>query len=182
VIRWKKKRRSKLTTEIIKNIIRAVLLILLQVLVIQNINLGPYIIMLPYVLIILILPFETPRLLMLFLSFLTGLIIDFFYDSSGLHASACTLMGFARYYVLKYISPREGYEPGVRPTVEDMGLAWYLSYAGTLVLLHHLLFFYLEVFRISEFFRTFLRVILSSLGTFALIYLIQFLFYNNKRR
>jgi hypothetical protein len=171
-----------LTTEIIKNIFRALLLILLQVLIVQNINLGSYIIMLPYVLIIIMLPFETPRLMLLGISFLTGVIIDFFYDSSGLHASACTLMGFGRYYVLKFISPREGYDAGVKPTVGDMGLAWYLSYAGTLVLLHHLFFFYMEVFRFSEFFRIFLRVILSSIFTFTLIYLIQFLFYSDRRR
>jgi len=152
------------------------------VLVIQNIHLGSFIILLPYVLIIIILPFETPRLLLLSVSFLVGVTIDLFYDSSGLHASACTLMGFARYYVLKFISPREGYDVGVQPTVEDMGLAWYLSYAGTLVLIHHLFFFYLEAFRFSEFFRIFLRVILSSVGTFVLIYLIQFLFYTNKKR
>lgn len=158
------------------------ILILLQVLIVQNIHLGSYIVLLPYVLIIIILPFETPRLVLLGASFLVGVTIDLFYDSSGLHASACTLMGFARYYVLKFISPREGYDAGVQPTVEDMGLAWYLSYAGTLVLIHHLFFFYMEVFRFSEFFRTLLRVILSSVGTFTLIYLIQFLFYTNKKR
>jgi hypothetical protein len=171
-----------LTTDIAKNILRIVILILLQVLIVQNINLGSYIILLPYVLIIIIIPFETPRLLLLFISFLTGVCIDYFYDSSGLHASACTLMGFSRYYVLKFISPREGYDAGVQPTVEDMGLAWFLSYAGTLIIIHHLCFFYLEAFRFTEFFRTLLRVILSSVGTFAFIYLLQFLFYRNKKR
>ncbi len=171
-----------MTTDIVKNIFRLVILILLQVLIIQNINLGSYIILLPYVLIIIIIPFETPRLLLLFISFLIGVCIDYFYDSSGLHASACTLMGFSRYYVLKFISPREGYDAGVQPTVEDMGLAWFLSYAGTLIVIHHLFFFYMEAFRFTEFFRTFLRAILSSVGTFAFIYLIQFLFYRNKKR
>ncbi len=125
---------------------------LLQVLIVQNIQLGNYFILLPYVLIIISLPFETPRLLLLGLSFLLGVVMDLFYDSSGLHASACTLMGFARYYVLKFISPREGYDAGVQPTVEDMGVAWYLRYAGTLVFIHHLAFFFLEIFRFSEFF------------------------------
>ncbi len=170
-----------MTTDIVRNIFRFVILILLQVLIVQNINLGGYIILLPYVLIIIVLPFETPKLLLLFISFLVGVTIDFFYDSSGLHASACTLMGFSRYYVLKFISPREGYDSGVQPTTEDMGLAWYLSYAGTLVLIHHLFFFYIEAFRFTDFFRTFLRVILSSIGTFGFIYLIQFLFYKNKK-
>jgi hypothetical protein len=152
------------------------------VLIVQNINLGGYIILLPYVLIIVVLPFETPRLLLLGVSFLVGVIIDFFFDSSGLHASACTIMGFSRYYVLKFISPREGYDAGVQPTTEDMGLAWYLTYAGTLVLIHHLFFFYLEAFRFSDFFRTLLRVILSSIGTFGFIYLLQFFLYKTKKR
>ncbi|MGZ3919849.1 MAG: rod shape-determining protein MreD [Bacteroidia bacterium] len=171
-----------MTTEIIKNIFRFVFLIMLQVLIIQNIQLGSYIILLPYILAIILLPFETPKMLLLFSSFLLGVVIDYFYDSSGLHASACTIMGFSRYYVLKFISPREGYDAGVQPCVEDMGLAWFLSYAGTLVVIHHLFFFYMEVFRFSEFFYTLLRVILSSIGTFGLIYLLQFLFYYKRRR
>lgn len=153
-----------------------------QVLIIQNINLSGYIILLPYVMVILLLPFETHRLLVLFTAFLLGVCIDYFYDSSGIHASACTIMGFGRYYVLKYIAPREGYDTGVRPTVEDMGLEWFLRYAGTLIIIHHFFLFYTEIFRFSEFFRTLLRVILSSIGTFGLIYLIQFLFFNTRRR
>ena len=132
--------------------------------------------------VILILPFETNRLIVLCASFLLGVCIDYFYDSSGIHASACTITGFARYYVLKYVAPREGYDLGVKPTVEDMGLEWFLRYAGTLILIHHFFLFYLEIFRLSEFFRTLLRIILSSIGTFGFIYLIQILFFNNKRR
>lgn len=171
-----------MTTDIIKNIFRFVFLILLQVVIVQNIHLGTYIILLPYVLAIILLPFETPKMLLLFVSFLTGVAIDYFFDSSGLHASACTLLGFSRYYVLKFISPREGYEAGVQPNVDDMGLAWFLRYAGTLILIHHFYFFFLEVFRFSEFFQTFLRALLSSIGTFGFIYMLQFLFYYKRKR
>jgi hypothetical protein len=156
--------------------------VLLQVIIVQNINLTSYIILLPYIMVIIILPFETNKMLVLFASFLLGVVIDYFYDSSGIHAAACTLMGFSRYYVLKYISPRDGYDAGVEPTVEEMGLEWFLRYAGTLVLIHHFALFFLEVFRFSEFFTTLLRVILSSIGTFGLIYLIQFLFFSRTRR
>lgn len=161
---------------------RFILLVILQVLIIQNINLTGYIILLPYIMVVMILPFETNKLLVLFIAFLLGVCVDYFYDSSGLHATACTVMGFSRYYVLKYISPRDGYDIGVKPTVEDMGLEWFLRYAGTLVLIHHFVLFYLEIFSFSEFFSTLLRVILSSIGTLGLIYLIQFLFFTNKRR
>ncbi len=171
-----------MTTEILKNIARFIVLVLLQVLIIQNINLTGYMILLPYVMVILILPFETNKLIVLLASFLLGVFVDYFYDSSGLHAAACTAMGFSRHYVLKYIAPRDGYDIGVKPTVEDMGLEWFLRYAGTLILIHHFFLFYLEIFRFSEFFSTLLRVILSSIGTFSLIYIIQLLFLSNKRR
>ncbi len=161
---------------------RFILLVILQVLIVQNINLTGYVILLPYIMVIIILPFETNKLIVLFSSFLLGVCVDYFYDSSGLHAAACTIMGFSRYYVLKYIAPRDGYDIGVKPTVEDMGLEWFLRYAGTLVLIHHFFLFYLEIFRFSEFFTTLLRVILSSIATLVLIYLIQFLFFSNKRR
>jgi hypothetical protein len=169
-----------MTNKVLKNILLFFLLTILQVLIVKNLNFGVYFIMLPYVLFILSLPFETPRLLVLLISFVGGLILDMFYNTPGLHASACTAMGFARYYVLKYISPREGYDPAVEPSVEDMGAEWFIKYASVLIITHHFLFFFLEVFSFSEFFRTLFKIILSVIGTFAFVYLIQFLFFNRK--
>jgi cell shape-determining protein MreD len=151
------------------------------VLIVQNIRLGSYIILLPYILFVLLLPFETPKLVVLFASFFIGLTIDMFYDTAGMHAAACTMIGFARYYVLKLLSPREGYDPGLIPTVDSMGPVWFLTYAGLMIFIHHLFFFYLEIFRFDEFFRTLLRVILSTIGTFVFIYVVQFLFYKKTR-
>ncbi len=169
-----------MTNKVLKNIVLFILLTILQVLIVKNLNLGVYFIMLPYVLFILSLPFETPRLLVLLFSFVGGLILDVFYNTPGLHASACTAMGFARYYVLKYISPRDGYDPAVEPSVQDMGAEWFIKYASVLIITHHFLFFFLEVFSFSEFFRTLFKIILSVIGTFAIVYLIQFLFFNRK--
>ncbi len=166
---------------VIKNSIRFILLVLLQVLIVQNIRLGSYIILLPYILFILLLPFETPKLVVLLASFFIGLTIDMFYDTAGLHAAACTLIGFSRYYILKLLSPREGYDPGLIPTVDSMGSIWFVTYAGLMIFIHHLFFFYLEIFRFDEFFRTLLRVILSTIGTFVFVYVIQFLFYKKTR-
>lgn len=154
----------------------------MQVLIVQNIHLGSYIILLPYVLIILLFPFDTPKLVLLIGSFFVGLTVDAFYDTVGLHAAACTLMAFSRYYLLKFIAPRDGYEQGLEPNIDDMGPAWFITYAGSLIFIHHFFFFFLEVFRWNEFFRTFFRILLSSIGTFAFIYVIQYLFYKTSRR
>ncbi len=166
---------------IIKNSIRFILLVLLQVLIVQNIRLGSYIILLPYILFILLLPFETPKLLVLISSFFIGLTIDMFYDTAGIHAAACTMIGFSRYYILKLLSPREGYDPGLIPTVDSMGAVWFITYASLIIFIHHFFFFYLEIFRFDEFFRTLLRVILSTIGTFVFVYVVQFLFYKKHR-
>lgn len=171
-----------MTNSIGVNIIRFVVLVLMQVLIVQNIHLGSYIILLPYVLIILLFPFDTPKLVLLIGSFFVGLTVDAFYDTVGLHAAACTLMAFSRYYLLKFIAPRDGYEQGLEPNIDDMGPAWFITYAGSLIFIHHFFFFFLEVFRWNEFFRTFFRILLSSIGTFAFIYVIQYLFYKTSRR
>lgn len=171
-----------MTSRIIENTLRFLLLLLLQVLIVKNINLGTYVVMLPYVMFVLTLPFETPRLLVLLLSFILGIIIDVFYSTPGLHASATLSMGFARYYVLKFVSPREGYDKVVQPIITDMGAEWFIKYSVVLIIVHHLFFFYLEIFRFDELFRTFLRFVLSSLGTFVFIYLIQFIFYSKKAK
>jgi hypothetical protein len=170
------------TTEIIRNTLRFFVLILFQVIIVQNINLSGYIILFPYILFVLMLPFETNKHLVLFLSFLLGICLDFFYDSSGIHTSACTLVGFVRPYVLEYIAPRDGYDIGVEPTIQDMGLEWFLRYAGTLVLVHHFLVFFLEIFRFSEFFSTLLRILLSSAASFGMICALQLIFVSNKSR
>lgn len=164
-------------SDVLKNIGRFVVLVLLQVLIVKNINLGRYFIFFPYVLFILLLPFNTPKPLILVLSFILGLSIDLFYDTQGMHASACITMAFVRSFALELFAPREGYDEQLKPTITYMGVTWFSTYALTLILIHHLVLFYLEVFSFHEFFRTLLRVLGSTVATFAFIYLMQFLFY-----
>ena len=73
-----------------------VLLILFQILVLNNIQFSGYVNPYVYIMIILVLPSVTPAWLVLIISFLTGLTIDLFSGSPGMHASATLLAGFAR--------------------------------------------------------------------------------------
>lgn len=167
---------------IIRNIIRFILLVLVQVLIVKNLELGRFINPFLYILFIIILPFEIPKWLLLVSSFLLGLTIDMFYDTSGMHAAACVAMAYVRPGILKLFSPRDGYEIGTQPTIQYLGVPWFLSYSGILILLHHLVLFYIEIFRFSEFFSTFFRVILSSVFTMLLVVLSQYLFYSKKEQ
>lgn len=167
--------------EIIRNIIRFILLVGVQILIINNIELGRFINPFLYVLFIIILPFETPKWAVLFSSFLIGITMDMFSNTGGMHAAACVFMGYLRPGILKLFSPREGYEFGTQPTVQYLGIPWFLSYSGILVVAHHLVLFYIEIFRFSEFFSTVLRVIISSVFTLFLIIVTQYLFYRKKQ-
>ncbi|MES2398186.1 MAG: rod shape-determining protein MreD [Bacteroidota bacterium] len=166
--------------EIIRNIVRFAILVGIQVLVIKNIELGRFINPFIYVLFIIGLPFETPKWLLLFSGFVMGITIDLFYDTAGMHAAACVFIAYLRPGLLKLFSPRDGYEFGTQPNIQYLGIPWFLSYSGILILLHHLILFYIEVFRFSEFFSTFFRVIVSSVFTVLLVVISQYLFHRKK--
>jgi len=150
-----------------------ILLILLQVLLFNNIQFSGYVNPYVYIMFILLLPMEIPSWLLLILSFATGLTIDLFSGSPGMHSSATVLAGFIRPYVLRIISPRDGYEPNSDPSMVTYGFTWFLTYTFLIVLVHHTALFYLEVFRFADFFRTMLRVILSTLFSVTFILLIE---------
>ncbi len=159
---------------ILRFVLIFVLLFLLQILLFNNIQFSGYVNPYVYLMFILLLPFETPAWLLLILSFTTGLVMDFFSGTPGMHASASVLAGFVRPYILRVISPRDGYESGSDPSMESYGFKWFFLYVVLVVLIHHTALFYLEVFRLADFFRTMLRVLLSSLFTVTFILLIEY--------
>jgi rod shape-determining protein MreD len=152
-----------------QNIIRFILLITIQVLILNNIHLGGFVNPYIYIFFILLLPFETPGWLLIILGFFTGITVDLFSGTMGMHATATTLLAFSRPYVLKLFSPREGYEKHTQPTLRYYELFWIVRYSLLLILIHHFTLFFVEVFRFSGFFFTLLRIILSSMFTFVLI-------------
>jgi rod shape-determining protein MreD len=152
-----------------------IVLILLQILLFNNIQFSGYVNPFVYIMFILLLPIEIHAWALLLISFGTGLVIDIFSGTPGMHSSATLLAGFVRPYILRVISPRDGYEPGVSPSMLIYGFRWFLLYAGLIVLIHHTLLFYLEVFRFTDFFRTLLRVLLSSLFTTTFILLLEYI-------
>jgi len=157
-----------------RNIFRFFVVILIQVLVLDNVLLGGYLNPYFYILFILLMPFETPRWLLLLAGFLLGLSIDLFTNTLGMHTAATVFMAFMRPWVLSLFAPRDGYEPDSYPRIHYYGLRWFSAYTAILTFLHHMVLFYLEVFHFQDFLSTFLRVILSTLLTTSTIILSQY--------
>jgi rod shape-determining protein MreD len=160
--------------EIVKYLVYFAVLILVQLLVFNNIEFSGYINPYVYVLFILLLPFTTPKLIMLFCAFALGLILDLFMGTPGVHSSATVLMAFSRPTVMSMYSPREGYQTGTFPRLNEFGTEWFIKYTVTLVLIHHFALFYLEVFSFHHFFSTLLRAFLSTILTSLIIIFSQY--------
>ncbi len=165
--------------EVLKYTVSFILLVLFQGLILNNIEFGGYVNPYLYVVFILMLPLETPSWLVLVLGFVLGLCVDMFTSTIGMHISATVFLAFARVYLLKMIQPRGGYDFGLKPNVQMMGLAWYLLYAGILVLLHHLFLFYVESFKITQFFSTMGRALSSTFFTLVLVFIFQLFSYKS---
>jgi hypothetical protein len=135
---------------------------------------NPYV----YILFVILLPLSTPRYAVLILGFFLGLVIDVFSNSLGIHSAATVFVAYARPLVIRIISNRED-DKNDYPGLHQNKLSWFISYVVTMVLLHHLILFYLEVYTFANFFNTLYRVILSSLFSIIVIVLSQFLVFRD---
>lgn len=161
--------------ELIRLLTKFLLLTLVQVAILNQIQFSGFVNPFIYILFILSLPVKYPRSAVLLMAFIIGLVIDTFSNTMGLHAAACVVMAFVRPAVLKIMAPRDGYEPETAISAGELGFTWFLAYASLLTLVHHLVLFYIEVFRFSEFLTTFSRVILSTLASVIVIMIAQYL-------
>jgi len=151
--------------------------VLLQVLVLNHILIFRMISPFFYLIFLLLLPYDTPRAMLIFLGFILGLSIDAFTNTLGVHAAVCVVIGFVRPAILNKISTRETRESVSAPRISTMSLNWFISYTAIFVTIHHLLLFMLEAFTFQGFFFTLIRAILSGILSIVLIVISQFLFF-----
>lgn len=125
-----------MTSLIRANLIRGILLIVIQFILkeVDYVNIDIYI----YPLFILLLPIGVLDAAIIFISFLYGLCIDAFYNTAGLYASAAVFIATIRPIVLSILEPRGGYDPGKAPSKENFGLRWFAQYSGVMIFLHTL--------------------------------------------
>ena len=104
-------------SNLLRNIIRLILFILVQVFVLNQVPpLHQYITPYIYFLFILWLPFSISRSSLLLVSFICGICLDFFTKTPGLHAAACVLIGYLRPFLINLLVPQQGVEFNYRDT------------------------------------------------------------------
>ncbi len=161
------------------NLIRWFVLLFVQILLLRN--LGFYNLSTPfiYLIFLLLLPFKTPNLLLYLIAFATGLTLDAFYDTLGIHTSACVALAFVRILFISISVNRDNFDEP-EPSLGNMGFNWFAIYAILCITAHHLVLFFLEAFKLAELTYTLGRCLLSIAFTFFLVLLVEFIFYNKK--
>lgn len=163
------------------NSIRFVLFVLIQVLILNNLEIGWGLYIMVYPLFIIMLPFQLKPVPLMLLAFLIGMTVDSFSNTFGLHASSIVVMAFFRPTIFKWLSPREGYENIESVNIYSMGGRWFFFAYGSLLLIHHSWFFLLESFKLNELGWNLLKIGISVPSSFLLSLLIQFIFVSNKK-
>ena len=164
------------------NLLRFIVLVFLQVFLLKNITVYNLAVPYPYILFILLLPFEIPNFLLFLLSFLTGITIDAFFDTPGLHAAACVLLALVRILFINITVHKDGFDNEPEPSLSLMGIRWFFTYVVVLTLVHHFFLFSFENFNFSEIQYTFGRLILSSIFTVFLILISGLLLFRRRER
>lgn len=105
----------------------------------------------------------------IFLSFLTGLIIDIFQDTPGVNSLACTCLGGVRRTVMRLYIPREEDIQHSIPSIRTLGAAVFAKYVVTMTLIFCLLVFSIEAFTFFNPVILATRVVASTLLTSVLL-------------
>lgn len=160
------------------NSVRFIFLLLVQITIFNNIDFMGYITPYPYVLFILVFPFNANRSLYLLIAFLTGLMLDMFGNSGGIHAAACLFIAYFRPVALR-LTFGVSYEYNA---IKLPNVSFYerLLYISSLVFVHHFVLFSLEVFNISNILYILKKTLFTGVFTSILCLLFNILFSNRK--
>lgn len=171
-------------SNLFKNIIRLVLFLLIQILILNEVPplhqfITPYL----YFLFILWLPFGMSRLSITIIGFLTGLLLDMFTNTPGLHAAACTLMAYIRPSILNLLLAQEASEEiNKEPSIGTMGWGPYLFYVFTLTFIHHFYLVLIEWLQFGNFTYFIGKVFFTSLMSMLLIFLTELIMNRRKQK
>lgn len=165
-------------SDLLRNIIRFALFILVQVYVLNKVpHLHQFIVPYLYFLFILWLPFSVSRIGLLVIGFITGMTLDYFTNTPGLHAAACILVAYVRPFVINILTPKETSEFNYRePSPRAMGWTPYLVYVLILTVFHHIYLTILQWLSFGSILHLLIKVVSTTAISMLLIITTELLF------
>ena len=164
---------SKLVWRIIG---RFVLLMALQLLVLNHVYLGGYVMPMLYVLFIIMLPTDMRRIPMLLTAFGMGLLVDVMNNMLGFHALACTVVAMMRILFADRIITRGEPVTIETPSIYSVTPQYFISYLMLLLAIYYLVFYFFLLFGFRSFGGVLLSTVASTLVTTLMAVLYQYIF------
>lgn len=154
------------------------LLILVQVLVFNHLNFFGFINPMVYILFLYWFPIKENRAAFIALSFLLGLTIDLFSDTMAIHAASTVTIAYLRPAIMRFVF-------GVNIEFQSFRIssstrAQQITFLALLIIAHHLVFFTLEIFSLSNVLIIIKKVLTIGSATMLLCLLFSSLFSTHK--
>lgn len=150
------------------------LYVVLQILIVRNLVLFDYAFCFVYIAALILLPYELSMTVYLLIAFVTGVVIDTFYNTLGMHAAASVLLVYCRPAVTRVLIEQPGQDFRPELTLQEMGSSAFFRYVLTMALIHHAALFFIEASSLSLFVPTLIRTVASAVLTTISVVLIQF--------
>ena len=166
----------------LSQILRFILLILLQILVLNKIVIFGFLCPFLYVVCILLLPITIEDWLRILISFALGVVMDFFAGTLGLHAASTVLMGASVTLFFRLFYTNKDLKPGIIPEISWLGLKNIIFFILTLVTIHHLALYFLNAFTFRSFFITLRNAFYNIIFTSICIIIYMLIFHSNRSR
>ncbi len=160
--------------EIVRSVVKWIVYVLLHLFVAHHLVLFDYAFCFIYVGAILFLPLEINLTALLAISFFTGVIIDTFDNTLGLHASASVMIAYLRPIIIRFQLGQKLIEGRLHLSIRELGFPTFMSYTLILISIHHIILFLIEAGSLSVLPYTFLKIVCSIIFTSVSIILTQF--------
>lgn len=170
-----------MTKNPLKILIYFIFYVALQVLIIDNIHLFRIVTPFLYLYVIVKLPVNISRSQVILISFFLGIIIDIFSNTLGMHAAACSIVGFLRNPLMHSLSSKEIAE-GDNPSFKTLGTGSFIKYVTSLIVLHHVTLFLIESLSLFDPAFLLLRIFLCVILTVLLIVIVEAFHVDRKGR
>lgn len=107
------------------------------------------------------------------LSFITGLILDIFFNTLGVYSLACTLTAFLRRPFITLVMQREEEATGIVPSINSLGAAPFTVYALLTIFTFSAALFIIQAFSLFNPGKLILQILSSTLVTYILVYAVE---------
>ncbi|MDB9895783.1 MAG: rod shape-determining protein MreD [Flavobacteriales bacterium] len=164
-----------MTRDLIKYIIQIPVYTLIQILILNEILFLSYINPYLYIILIIVLPYKTPKWFLIIYAFFLGFSIDIFSGTLGMHSFASVLIAFCKNSIAKITIPHNIVEQGDELIMQKIGVKSFLTYTFLITLIHLSTLFFLEHLNLE--FKMLFKILLSVITTTILISITQLFFF-----